>query len=270
MYKKVLGIFGVPRSGTSWLGEIFNSSPDVKYKLQPFFAYALKDRLNPNSNPKEIECFFQTLYSIEDDFMDQSENRKEGKYPVFEKKLLSPSNLVFKETRYLYMAPVLLNKNSTVKMVFIYRNPIDVINSWLNAPKEFKKDWDIRKEWLFAIRKNEFRPENYFGYHKWKEAISIFCELKEMFGDRVFVINYDNLRVNTEEVVSHIFQFAEIEMSSQTTEFISISKNQQIDDAYSVFRNIKAEKCQELHLPEDIILEINNDLSNFALIRNIL
>ena len=38
-FMKNVAIFGVPRSGTSWLGQIFNSSPMVAYRFQPLFSY---------------------------------------------------------------------------------------------------------------------------------------------------------------------------------------------------------------------------------------
>ena len=43
---KRIGLHGVPRSGTSWLGNIFNSSPDLTYKHQPLYSYAFKNYLN--------------------------------------------------------------------------------------------------------------------------------------------------------------------------------------------------------------------------------
>ena len=39
---------GVARSGTSWLGQIFDSSPEVRYSFQPLFSYEFKNRVNEN------------------------------------------------------------------------------------------------------------------------------------------------------------------------------------------------------------------------------
>ena len=41
--KKVIAIFGMPRSGTSFLGQILDSSPSVAYRLEPIFSYKLKN-----------------------------------------------------------------------------------------------------------------------------------------------------------------------------------------------------------------------------------
>ena len=58
--KKTIALFGVPRSGTSWLGQIFDSCPDVIYKYQPLFSYAFKNRLNMQSSFDEISNFLMS------------------------------------------------------------------------------------------------------------------------------------------------------------------------------------------------------------------
>ena len=44
-----VAIHGVPRSGTTWLGSIFDSSPNVIYRNQPLFSYAFKSYLSEHS-----------------------------------------------------------------------------------------------------------------------------------------------------------------------------------------------------------------------------
>jgi len=43
--------------------------------------------------------------------------------------------------------------NTVDNLVYIYRNPIDMINSWTLAPKEFDPAWDISEEWFSASKK---------------------------------------------------------------------------------------------------------------------
>jgi len=64
-------IFGVPRSGTSWLGQIFNSSPNVAYRFQPLFSYAFKSRLNEHSTADDIENFSRDILNTSDEFVTQ-------------------------------------------------------------------------------------------------------------------------------------------------------------------------------------------------------
>ena len=56
-----LAIFGVPRSGTSWLGEIVNSSEYTCYKYQPLFSYAHKNFLNKDLDIANVNIFFNNL-----------------------------------------------------------------------------------------------------------------------------------------------------------------------------------------------------------------
>ena len=46
MTLKKIAIFSVPRSGSSWLGQIFNSHEDVSFRMQPLFSYSHKSALN--------------------------------------------------------------------------------------------------------------------------------------------------------------------------------------------------------------------------------
>ena len=59
-----LAIFGVPRSGTSWLSQIFNSHPDVAMRFQPLFSYSHKGRVSEDSSSEEISEFFDELVSF--------------------------------------------------------------------------------------------------------------------------------------------------------------------------------------------------------------
>ena len=85
MFNQIIVIAGVPRSGTSWLGEIINSSPDVAYRFQPLFSYAFKDAVNADSSKKEYESFFKGIYRSLDPFLLQTDKRTAGLYPTFEK-----------------------------------------------------------------------------------------------------------------------------------------------------------------------------------------
>ena len=87
---------GVARSGTSWIGQIFDSSPAVRFRFQPLFAYAFKGRLNYDSSPSDFEEFLADLFGYEDDFITQTDKRLSGQYPVFCKNP-DQSHLVFKE-----------------------------------------------------------------------------------------------------------------------------------------------------------------------------
>ena len=56
--EKIIGVFGVPRSGTSWLGQIFNSSEETSFFYQPMFTETFRDKINARSSKEEIENLF--------------------------------------------------------------------------------------------------------------------------------------------------------------------------------------------------------------------
>ena len=93
-----LAIHSVPRSGSSWLGQIFNSSPSVCFRFQPLFSYAFKDYLNKESTMEDILRFFEVIARSNDDFLLQKDKVYSGEYPCFDKKEQF-SHIVYKEVR---------------------------------------------------------------------------------------------------------------------------------------------------------------------------
>ena len=55
----VAGIHGAPRSGTTWLGQLFNSHPAVKYCYQPFFSHAFRGRADLSTIPDMVATFME-------------------------------------------------------------------------------------------------------------------------------------------------------------------------------------------------------------------
>jgi hypothetical protein len=110
-----VAIHRVPRSGTTWLGEIFNSSPNTIYKFQPLFSYALKDFLTSASSLQDINEFFQQLKEINDDFIDQIKKRNQDLLPVFKKE--QSTHLVYKEVRYHNILNNLMRKKHNLYLV---------------------------------------------------------------------------------------------------------------------------------------------------------
>ena len=235
-----IAIFGVPRSGTSWLGQIINSSPNVAYRFQPLFSYEFKDKLTSSSTHDEIQDFYASLLSAKSEFVLTNK--------VFPKSDIT--HLVWKEVRYHHLAGLLLQK-SDLKLIYISRDPVEVINSWYNAPKEFHPDWDIREEWYYANSKNQGRAEEFYGMQGWLKAQSIYTQLKSIFPDRVMIIKYSDIRSNTEGVIEKIFSWLNITMTSSTIDFIRYTSKRISSDIYSVNKSPAV-----INLPEDIIEEI--------------
>ena len=94
-----IAIHSVPRSGSTWLGNIFNSHPKVSFKYQPLFSYAFKGYLTEVSNAESINSFFCEIQLSTDSFINQIEGIEKGIIPDF-KKEDTPTHVCYKEVRY--------------------------------------------------------------------------------------------------------------------------------------------------------------------------
>lgn len=256
---KRIAIHSVPRSGSTWLGSIFDAHPNVIYKLQPLFSYALKGFLGPESDKKEIDDFFSRLSVIQDDFMDQVDAKSDKKIPTFVKD--KPEFIVYKEVRYHNILKNLLEKDTEIKVVGIIRNPLGVISSWLRAPKEFRVDegWEIHEEWRNAPKKNLNKMEEFNGYEKWKEVLRLFEHLLKLYPARFYLLSYDDLLNNPQLSIEGLFSFCGMEMKKQVVEFIRKSTSQHQQDSYAVYKTKNSDDAWKKHLPHEIQEEILND-----------
>ncbi len=255
-----IAIHGVPRSGTTWLGSIFDSSTNVAYRFQPLFSYTHKSLLDDKSSKEKINRFFNDILNTNDEFVLQKEAIKKGLVPEFKKENIT--HIVYKEVRYHHILQNLLDKDPYIKVIGMVRNPKSVIASWYLAPKEFRKEeWNILEEWEHAKKKNLNRKEEFNGYLKWKEAVLMFLELKKMYPDRFYLLKYDELLKNTYSVTERLFAFCQIELKEQTINFIHESKKiDKSGDAYAVYRKNQTDDKWRTTLPQEIIDEIDMDL----------
>lgn len=231
-----IAIHSVPRSGSTWLGEIINSSPDVKYCFQPLFSYRFKDFLNAESSRQDIDYFFSLMRSCNDEFVCQNEQREIGTLPNFEK---SPTatHIVYKEVRYHHILENLLQVDSGIKLILLVRNPIEVMDSWINAPKEFNPNWDINEELIEGRLKNSGREENFYGLEAWVKTTKKFEELSQRFRNRIFLINYQSLQQNPLPSTEALYKFCGLRFTDATKYFVNDSTKRLVSDPYSVYRD---------------------------------
>lgn len=264
-----VAIHSVPRSGSSWLGEIINSSERVNYSFQPLFSYAFKSALNENSSLAEINGFYKNILQSKDDFITQKLAREAGIKPMFVKKDIT--HIAYKEVRYHYVLENLLQKDPDQKVIGLVRNPLSVLSSWKKAPREFRGDlgWSFNKEWYNAEQKNENRKEEYFGYNKWKEVALLYSKLLTEFPDNFLLVNYDHLLSNINAEVTRIFNFLKLDITEQTKQFINTAGTTEVTGTYSVFRSKNCvDNAWVKNIPEDIVKKIRldcekNDLTEF-------
>ncbi len=263
---KKIAIHSVPRSGSSWLGQIFNSSEKVNFKFQPLFSYAFKDALNENSTKIEIDDFFNKIAKSNDGFLLQKDKIKQGIYPKFYKSEVF-THIVYKEVRYHHILENLLKEDNEIKVIGLIRNPFAVVNSFLQSPREFRKDlgWNELEEWRYAKNKNLDKKEEFYGYEKWKEVVFLFRKLQVKYPNRFYCVKYIDLLSDTESEVKNIFDFCDIEMSNQTIGFINTSQVINKGDTYSVYRKKVNDNQWIGKLSNEIINKITSDLKENSL-----
>ena len=263
-FDSIVAIAGVARSGTSWLGEILDSSPEVAYRFQPLFSYAFKNAVNEDSSATDFLHFFEDIYRSNDGFLLQEDKRASGLYPTFSK-TLAPSCLVWKEARHQYLLGNMTRLFPALRVLAIVRHPCAVINSWLRNPKEFPAGSDPKEEWRFGACKNNGLPENFFGFYKWKESAHLYLDLQQQNPKQVRVIRYGDLVDTTESMVEGVFRFLELAVTAQTTQFLAECNAIHKESPYSVYRSKSVRDAWKTQLDPYIAKQIVKDISNTRL-----
>lgn len=262
--KKVTWLSGMPRSGTTWLSQIFASSPDVRLKFCPLFSYEFKNLLNEQNTKADWKIFFEDVYKTKSDYLDQDYLRNAGLIPTFLEKHTHPENLVIKSTRFHNLLPKILQLNKNLVVVHIVRHPCASIYSWLNNPFEFPETADPAIEWNSgACRKTGYGE--FWGFSDWKSTTEQALSLAKVYPSRFKVIRYENLVETPMEVIQQVFDFCGIAMQEQTSDFLALSTNKHDVSKRSVFKDPKKNSKWQEHLNPNIVNEILADVENSEL-----
>lgn len=262
MDRRIVSIHGVPRSGTSWLGQIFDSNSEVAYRYQPLFSYRFKNRLNLHSTSEDIDRFLYELYEVSDDEFILDFNRR-GAIREFWTNIVKsdkPNFLVMKMVRYHHLIRLFIENIEDVKIIGIVRHPCGVINSWLQAPKEFRREWSIQEEWRYAPKKNAGRVEEFNGFEKWKEVAQLFMKFEQEYPYNFCITQYEHLIHDTEKEIMRLFNFVGLEIQQQTLDFLRISHSNHDTDPYSIIKNPNSYRRWETELDISISNRVLKEL----------
>ncbi len=247
-----VAIFGCPRSGTSWLGQLFNAHEAVAYRYQPLFSYEFKDWFGQHGvSPESLAAFGDALLGAQSDFVLQD---------LRPAKAGPPSHLVWKEVRYHQLMPALAALPGLHRLVYIHRPALNVINSWYQAPKEFRAGQDIHAEYLDAPSKNT-DPSEYNGFNRWKASMALALALKAAHPNKVALVSYERLRTDPLAQLATLFTAMGLDLTGPVRDFVATSTSQHDDGAYSVFRS----RAAEVTLPPDIVAHLTSDAEARAL-----
>ncbi|WP_155302831.1 sulfotransferase family protein [Desulfosarcina widdelii] len=261
MYKKIIWLAGMPRSGTNWISQIFASCPDVRLKLCPLFSYEFKNEMNSGSTSAEWRDFFRRVYKTPSEYMDQIYLRKQGRniLPEFNDRHHSPHNLVIKSTRFHHLNEFIIQRNPGLFFVGIVRHPCAALHSWLDNPLEFPADCDPVHHWRSgACRKTS--EEEFWGFEDWKRVASDFLEYEKNYPNRFVVLSYNQLVQNPKRVIKPIFERTGLAWTEQTGSFLIESQKRHCDHKRSVFKDKTVMNRWEQALSKDIAREILSEV----------
>ncbi|MEM8571458.1 MAG: sulfotransferase [Pseudomonadota bacterium] len=233
--KEVTWLSGMPRSGTTWLSQVFASAPDVRLKFCPLFSYEFKNKLDETASREDWIQLFRDTYHCRSEYLDQDYLRKQGLVPTFPEKS-APPHLVIKSTRFHNLMPHLLARHGGIQLVHIVRDPRASIHSWLTNAFEFPKGADPQSEWRSGdCRKTG--PGEFWGFDDWKWVNSNALRLQRAYPERVAILQYEDLTADPGAEIEALFAFCGIEFHSQTAEFLSVSQSKHSTNKRSVFKN---------------------------------
>lgn len=259
----LIGIHGAPRSGTSWLGQLFNSSDQVAYRYQPFFSHAFRGRIDEHSDSRDVGRFMLDLLASEDAFVLQTgEGNIAARELRFKKS--DSTHLVYKEVRFHHLLPVLLEALPNARFIGIIRDPRAVLASWFLAPREFLAGWSPSQEWRNAKRKNNGLDENWYGFERWRELAHLFLDLEQECPGRFRVVRYEHLVSKPLDTMRSLFAFGGLPMCAQTEHFIQASTTSDDGDPYGVHRR-RDQMRDEIRLPAGADQAIRSELEDTRL-----
>lgn len=260
----VAWLSGMPRSGTTWLSQIFASSPQVRLKFCPLFSYEFKHALNERSTGEDWRRFFADVYRTPSPYMDQEHLRKDGLVPEFYEKYANPEHLLIKSNRFHHLIPNLFKNVPDAKVIYLVRHPAATLYSWLSNPTEFPAGANPVCEWRSgACRKTDIGE--FWGFDDWKAVTLQALEMQRAYPDRMRIQRYEALTKHPLLEAEALFDFLGLSMGPATTDFISKSRSRHDPNNRSVYKRAGPDTAWRYGLSESIISIIRSEIAGTSL-----
>jgi len=261
---KIAWLTGMPRSGTTWVSQFFAASPNVRVKFCPLFSYAFKNCMTLDDDATAWQEFFNRVYVTADEYMDQLHLKRQGLIPHFQNKNPAPETLFIKSNRHHHLTENLMRLLPDLRMIALVRNPMAMMNSWLNNSSEFPAGAEPLQEWRSGSCRKTGTGE-FWGFDDWKRVTTMHLNLYDRYPDRFFLYRYEDCLRDPHGQARSMFSSLDIEYSKYVDEFIRTSHSSHNDSTRSVFKSGQAPDKWKGTLDPRIIDGIVADLSGTAL-----
>ena len=258
-------LLGMPRSGTTWLSQIFESSPDFIVRLSPNYSWPLKNLLDLNSSQEEWLSSFTTALNTDDEFMTQNFRRPTGELSTFpSRSIQTVTRLVIKDTRFHDLYLRCMELFSKAQAIYLVRHPGGMLNSWWRS-EEFPATATFADEWRGGACRKVEGPGEYWGFDDWRSLTMRYLSLERQAPERFRVCRYEELVRDRFRVSGELFEFAGYTLHPDTRAFLRDSQSRHDDRTYAVFKDPSVADRWREELPEHIQETIGGELAGTPL-----
>jgi hypothetical protein len=251
-------LVGMPRSGTTWLSQVFEAHPEVCVRLSPNYSYVLKDRLHVDSDAAAWTGVLGEAVASRDPFLTQDWRRTTGHLPRHPN---GPAKrVVIKDTRFHALYQAGLRRLPQARCLYVVRHPCASLHSWRTS-REFPETADFTAEWRSgACRKAEGAGE-YWGFDDWCRVTRSYRRLQQEEPGRVRVFRYEDAVRDPAGVLADLFRFVGLHLHPAVTAFVDASRARHDPDPYSVFKDpARVVDRWRTALPAELIATVEAEL----------
>ena len=186
---------GFPKAGTTWLAKCLNEHPQVCMAAGKETQY-FHSPINYQEYPGQPKYFFASNYKkgidwLKNKFKQRKSGQILGEYsPSYISDSCSPA--------------LIAEHNKKVKLIFMFRNPTDILYSHYFQIRQIKPFHGSFKK---ALKKYSAFLKMYLPYTNTKKFLDIFPK------EQIFFIVFDDLQEKSEEIFRKLCQFLGIDDS---------------------------------------------------------
>lgn len=237
MTDDVVLLLGMPRSGTTWLSQLFDAHPDFVVRLSPPYAHEFRGRLAPDSDADAWREVLAAARATDDPFMTQDWQRERGNLPARDDR--PGARLAVKDTRFHELYDAAMRVLPAAARVVIVRDPRAVLDSWFRSP-EFPEGADPAVEWRSGACRKADGPGEYWGFDDWVRLTSRYREAAAAPGSRTLVVSFEELVRDVPGVMASVLEWLGAPLADEVVDFASASHRRRVEGPYSVFRDPSA------------------------------